>query len=202
MLHNRGFIFSTLACVMAVLLGGLGGQRPAAAAKNPAVLFTTSLNQEYFLLPMHAEGIELHTCGLADLPAQLKTGKYNVVYVTGGFDKPEIVAALKDFMAAGGGVLVCYFHTWEHETDWQKRQDFLDSYGAHFVWVDLKENDPARVTASSYNLTLFQTDQIAAPFNQGVASVLYFPLMHVQGAPAVPLVTDGNWTAIVRGETC
>ena len=28
-----------------------------------------------------------------------------MVYVTGGFDQPAIVAALKDFMAAGGGVL-------------------------------------------------------------------------------------------------
>jgi hypothetical protein len=199
MFHHKGFLFSVLGCVLALLLGCLGGQRVQAAGKHPAVLFTTDLHREYFLLPMHAEGIELHTCALADLPAELKTGKYNVVYVTGGFDQPAIVAALKDFMAAGGGVLVSYAHTWMHETDWQKRQDFLDSYGAHFVWVDLKENDPARVTASSYHMTLFQTDRIAAPFNQGVASVLYFPLMHVQGASPAPLVTDENWTAIVRG---
>lgn len=171
----------------------------AAEAKKPAVLFTTGLHQEYFALPLHAEGIELHNCKVAELPTLLKTGKYNVAYVTGGFDQPGVVAALQEFMAAGGGVLVCYTHVWEQETMWGKRQEFLDGLGAHFAWVELQEKDSARITPSSYHMTMVQTEQIAAPFNKGVSSLLYFHLMHVAGAPPTPLVLDANWTAVVRG---
>jgi len=187
-------IWCSVLCLLSISLA-------AEVTKKPAVLFTTGLHQSYFTLPMHAEGIELHTCGVADLPARLKTGQYNVVYVTGGFDQPAVVTALKDFMAAGGGVVVCYTHMWEQETMWEKRQEFLDSFGAHFAWVELQEKDPARITPSSFHMTLVQTEQIAAPFNTGISSVLYFHLAHVAGAPATPLVMDGNWTAVVRGSS-
>ncbi len=170
----------------------------AGEARNPAVLFTTGLHQNYFTLPMHAEGIELDKAPLAELPARLKSGKYNVVYVASGFDQPAVVAALKEFMAAGGGVLVCYSHFYGTETDWQKRQDFLSEYGAHFAWVDMKENDKSKIVPSSYSVTLFKADQIAAPFNQGVSGLLYHDVAHVAGASTIPLVVDGNWTAAVR----
>jgi hypothetical protein len=171
----------------------------AAGARKPAVLFTSGLHRDYFAVPLHDEGIELHTCTLAELPARLQSGKYNVVYVTGGFDQPAVVAALQAFMAAGGGVLVCYTHPWDQERNWEACQQFLTGYGAHFAWVELRERDPARITPSSYHLTLVQTDQIAEPFNRGVSSLLYFHLMHVAGAPPTPLVTDASWTPVVRG---
>ena len=173
----------------------------AAETKKPAVLFTSGLHREYFTLPMHAEGIELHCCKVSELPALLKSGKYNVVYVTGGFDQPAVVTALKEFMAAGGGVLVSYTHPWDQESSWEKCQAFLQEQGANFAWVEMKENDAVRLTPSSYHLTLVQTDRIAAPFNQGVSSLLYFQLPHVAGAPPTPLVTDANWTPVVRGSS-
>ena len=199
--NNKGLIISALGCALVMLLSCLSTRAAEVAAKKPSVLFTTGLHRDYFTLPMHAEGIELDTCGVSELPARLKSGKYNVVYVTGGFDQPAIVTALKDFMAAGGGVLVCYTHSWDQEKAWEKRQDFLQEYGAHFAWVELKENDPTLITPSSFHMTLVQTDQIAAPFNKGVSSLLYFHLPHVAGAPVTPLVMDGNWTPIVRGSS-
>lgn len=185
--------------VIAMCLIGMASMAVAAETKKPAVLFTSSLHREYFTLPMHAEGIELHTCSVAELPERLRTGKYNVVYVTGGFDQPAVVTALKDFMAAGGGVVVCYTNAWDQEVVWEKRQEFLQGLGAYFAWAELKENDPAQITPSSYHLTLVQTDRIVEPFNKGVSSVLYFHLPFVAGAPPLPLVIDGNWTAVVRG---
>jgi len=56
----------------------------AAAAKPPAVLFTSGLHQAYFTKPLHAEGIELHTCSPAQLPELLPTGDYDAAVVTGG----------------------------------------------------------------------------------------------------------------------
>ncbi len=62
-------------------------------AKQPAVLFTGGLHLDYFAKPLHAEGIELHTCSAGDLPKLLPTGKYNVVVLTGGQTDPKVVAA-------------------------------------------------------------------------------------------------------------
>ncbi len=171
----------------------------AGEARKPAVLFTTGLHREYFTVPLHAEGIEVHTCSLAELPARLKSGKYNVVYVTGGFDQPAIVTALNDFMAAGGGVLISYTHPWSQEASWDQSQRFLQAHGAYFAWAEMQEKDTERKTPSSYHLTMVQTDQIATPFNAGVSSLLYFELSHVAGAPPTPVVVDANWTPVVRG---
>ena len=80
----------------------------AEAAKPPAVLFTSGLHQAYFTKPLHAEGIELHTCSPAQLPERLPTGDYNAAVVTGGLADAKVVEALNAFMAAGGGVLLLY----------------------------------------------------------------------------------------------
>ena len=175
-----------------------GAQTAKAADKKPAVLFPGGFHREYFSLPLIAEGIELHSCDPADLPERLSTGRYNVVVVTSALGNEKVVAALKAFMAEGGGVFVTYGHTWPDESEWKARQTFLEERGAHYVWVDVKEREPKNIV-SSFRLQLSYTENIAAPFNKGVTGLLYQCIMHVQGTPSTPLVVDKEWTAAVRG---
>ncbi|HOF88210.1 MAG TPA: hypothetical protein PLZ36_08945, partial [Armatimonadota bacterium] len=81
-------LFTVLMAVV-LLWGAVGAQ-----GKKPAVLFTSGLHQGYFTKPLHAEGIELHSCRANDLPELLPTGDYNVVVVTGGAENPAVVTAL------------------------------------------------------------------------------------------------------------
>ena len=95
--------FLSLAIGAVLLLAALPA---SAAARKPAVLFTSGLHLDYFAKPLHAEGIELHIAGSDKLPALLPTGKYNVVVITDGFQNPKVIDALKAFMEDGGGVLM------------------------------------------------------------------------------------------------
>jgi hypothetical protein len=166
-----------------------------AQAKNPAVLFTSGLHLTYFAQPLHAEGIELDTSG--DLPAQLASGKYNVVVITGGFADPKVGAALKAFMEAGGGVLMTPNVYWT-PPEYLATQHFLEGYGAHFTMSTIQDSDPARKVAAMF-VSLYSTETIAPPFNKGVPGLLYLDGNSQSGMSSpVSVDTDATWTAVVK----
>ena len=168
----------------------------SAIAKQPAVLFTGGLHLDYFAKPLHAEGIELHTCGAGELPTLLPTGKYNVVVVTGGLNDAKIVAALQAFMAAGGGVLTFPGARWDEH--YLAYQHFLEGYGAHYTMSLINDTDPARVVKAMF-CNLYATESIAAPFNAGVPGLLFLAGTAQSGISCpVSIVTDANWTAVVK----
>ena len=168
-----------------------------AQAKNPAVLFTSGLHLTYFAQPLHTEGIELHTCGASELPALLPTGKYNVVVITGGFQDPKVVEALKAFLEAGGGVLMTPNVRWSLE-EYLANQHFLESYGAHFTMSTIQDSDPARKVAAMFT-GLYSTETIAPPFNEGVPGLLYLAGGSQSGMSSpVSLVADAAWKPVVK----
>ncbi len=181
-----------LVTLMLLLCGALAAL--AAPAKKPAVLFTYGLHLTYFAQPLHAKGIELHVGG--DLPALLASGKYNVVFVTGGFSDKKTVAALKAFMEAGGGVVMTPNVRWELE-DYLATQQFLEGYGAHFTMSTIREEDPAKTVKAMF--TNLNVAYAAAPYNAGVEGLLYLAGHSQSGISSpVSVVTDNTWTPIVK----
>ncbi|MHB9132423.1 MAG: hypothetical protein ACYDBB_15240 [Armatimonadota bacterium] len=166
-------------------------------AKPPAVLFTSGLHQGYFTVPLHQEGIELHTCAPKDLPTLLPTGDYNVVVVTGGVGDPAVVKALDDFLAVGGGVLVLPGEKWREE-EWLAHQKYLEKYGAKFAWVVITEREKSRIIPA-FQSTLMFTDTVTPPFNQGVDGLLYYSRGNQEGSTSpINVVGDANWQAVVK----
>jgi len=170
----------------------------AAEAKRPAVLFTTGeFHLSYFAKPLHADGIELHVCTSTELPTLLATGNYNVVVITGGLGDAKVAAALKAFMAEGGGVLVLPGIRWA-EADYVATQHFLEAYGAHFTMSVISETDPGKIVPTMFT-NLLATDTIAPPYNDGVPGLLYLE-GHGQSGMSSPVsvVTDANWIPVVK----
>lgn len=168
----------------------------AAPAKKPAVLFTSGLHLTYFAQPMHAEGLELITCGAGELPTLLPMGKYNVVVITGGFGDAKIAAALKTFMEAGGGVLMMPGIRWDLP-DYLATQRFIEGYGAHYTMSTIQETDPAKTVKAMF--TDLNVAYAAAPYSAGVDGLLYLA-GHSQSGMSSPVsvVTDTSWTPIVK----
>ncbi|OPZ31278.1 MAG: hypothetical protein BWZ02_00302 [Lentisphaerae bacterium ADurb.BinA184] len=169
----------------------------AEAAKPPAVLFTSGLHQAYFTKPLHAEGIELHTCSPAQLPERLPTGDYNAAVVTGGLADAKVVEALNAFMAAGGGVLLLPGEKWR-EAEWLAHQKFLEGHGARFDWVIIHERDPGRVV-QAFQCPLQFTESVSPPFNDDVSGLLYYHRGNQEGSTApVSVSGDANWMPVVK----
>jgi len=189
-----------LTILLLVLIGAFvltSGLTPAAAAaRKPAVLFTSGLHLDYFAKPLYAEGIELHVAGSDKLPELLPTGKYNVVVITDGFGNPKVINALKTFMEGGGGVLMTPNVRWALE-EYLANQHFLESYGAHFTMSIVKENDPAKTVAAMF--THLNVADAQAPYNAGVPGLLYLAGGSQSGMSSpVSVVTDANWKPVVK----
>ena len=172
----------------------------AFAAKHPSILFTCGLHNAYVTQPLHAQGIELDICQPGDLPARLATGKYNAVVVAGGLGDARIVAALKAFMAGGGGVLILGSHMYMSEAEWLARQAFLHEFGASMPVVNLLEQDRERIVGVPME-SLFYTEDIRPPFDDGVKGVMMLnvgPDSYDAMVPPVNVAIRDPWIAIVR----
>ena len=163
-----------------------------AEVKKPAVLFTTGLHTTYVTKPLHADGIEIHTCAATNLPELLASGRYNVAVVTDGLANPRVAAALKAFLEAGGGVLMFPGSRWE-EPEYIARQRFLEGYGAHWTMTLIRDSDTIRVVSTMF-ASLDATETILPPFNAGVPGLLYLDGASQSGMRSpVSVVGDGNW---------
>jgi hypothetical protein len=175
-------------------------------ALHPAVLVTTWFQEDYFMKPLYKQGIELHTCDVADLPKLLPTGRYNVVVVTHGPTNEAVFNALNVFLKAGGGVMMLPLYPYDPNgagglqfpEDWLAREKFLEQYGAHFPIATIKENDTSKAV-KSWNCDLNYTDRITAPWNEGVKGLLYLRCDTFEGrCPPVAIVADRNWQTVVQ----
>ena len=189
--------------LLASLMGGVPGivTNEAQGARRPAVLFTCGVHSSYLAVPLHDAGIEIHTGAAKDLPNLLPSGRFNVVVVASGFGDPAVEASLRQFMAAGGGVMVLPCHVYMYEKEYLGRQEFLKQYGATFAVANVLERDTNRCFGVSMG-GLFLLGSVAPPFAAGVRGLM----MHQMGpesydstVPPVDVRADTNWTPVVKG---
>ena len=135
----------------ALLLLGLGAA--ALTAPRPAVLFYTGwVHNAYAARPLVGMGIEVDVCPGGKLAERLATGKYNVV-VTGTLNAADR-NTLDDFLAKGGGVLVCNPENSADMKEWPATNAWLAGYGARPRWEVLQDSDAANVAVDAMGCRL------------------------------------------------
>lgn len=179
-----------------VLVGALamGGER---AGRRPAVLFAAGVHAGYVARPLHAMGFELDACKGGQVAERLATGKFNVV-VTDSLNEADR-KAVQEFVAAGGGALVC--NPGPHRSgDWTATNQWQASLGARPRWEVLVDSEPGNVARDPMGCRLSWSNNVAAPFNEGVRGVLTLLWAGTTGCePPMSFDLSADWTAVVRG---
>jgi hypothetical protein len=165
----------------------------------PAVLFAAGVHSHYVLRPLRELGIEVDACKAGQVAERLATGKFNVVVVGEPTDADR--KAVQDFLASGGGVLVCApGQPWHGEANWTATNQWLANLGARPRWEVLQDSDKANVVADVMGCRLSWSDQVAPPVNEGVRGVLTLLWAGTGGCePPMPFELKPEWKAVVRG---
>jgi hypothetical protein len=162
-----------LRIAVSCFLLGFAAVHCAAAApdQHPAVLFGTGwVHNTYVVRPLLAMGVEVDVCAPEKMAERLRDGKHNVVVVsTINADQRK---AIDDFLARGGGALVCNPENSWSSKDWTGANEWLTRLGARPRWEVLQDGDKANVAADVMGCRLSFSDQVTAPVNQAVRGVL------------------------------
>jgi len=166
--------YFVLIAVLAVALCGIPGTVLAAPAVKPAVLFVGGVHAQYVAQPLHAQGIEVDVCTVAEMPARLAGGQYNVVVPSDIYEHTqETLVALDQFLARGGGVFLTYWGPPRQGEDaWRQVNVWLESKGIHRRWEVLTETNPANRYTDVMGWPHSWSDQVFSPVNAGVAGVM------------------------------
>jgi len=186
--------------MMILALGAALAALPASGAEGrPAVLFATKwVHDGYVVRPLVEMGIEVDACPRDNLAERLAGGKYNVVVVSTVNDAQR--QALDQFLAGGGGVLVCNPEGSHHLQEWTKTNEWLAALGARPRWEVLQDSDKANLNADIMGCRLSFSDQVAAPVRDGVRGVLTVTAASTTGwEPPMSLDFGPAWNVVVRG---
>lgn len=191
MLRQLNLVLGMLALAHAFVASG--GEGPP----RPSVLFTSGVHSGYVARPLHALGLELDACGAGQVAERLATGKFNVV-VTDSLNEADR-KAVRDFLAAGGGVFAC--NPGPHgPAEWTATNQWLADMGARPRWEVLADSEPKNVVADPMGCRLSWSDQVAPPFNDGVRGVLTLLWAGTTGCePPMSFDLSADWTPVVRG---
>ncbi|MCY3017603.1 MAG: hypothetical protein NTW87_01045, partial [Planctomycetota bacterium] len=132
-----------LACCALRILVWTPSSLNAADEKRPAVLFLGGVHSGYVVKPLVALGVEADIGTPGDLAKKLSSNAYNVVVVGTMNDAQR--RAVADFLARGGGVLVCNPESYPREADFTKTCQWLEELGARERWEVLRDKDPKNV---------------------------------------------------------
>ena len=171
--------------------------RADAGAPKPAVLFAAGVHSGYVVKPLHAMGIEVDACKAGQVAERLASGKFNVA-VVGTLDEAGR-KAVQDFLASGGGVLVCSPGPYK-PADWTATNQWLTDLGARPRWEVLQDSEKTNVVADVMGCRLSWSDQVSPPVNEGVRGVLALLWAGTTGCePPMSFDLSGDWRAAVRG---
>jgi hypothetical protein len=175
-----------------------------APGAQPSILVEDGLHAVWAAQPLVEAGFVLQSCPFAEVPRRLASGRHNAL-VLGRYYLPrktrgeadaflaEIEGALRDFLAAGGGVFVCLPVVRE-----ETAQRLLAPYGAQFLKARIVQED--RV-ASADGQDCAYTPALKAP--GGAAGGFWYPL-HLGHAMATrPVRTEAGrgWVVAAAGST-
>jgi len=170
----------------------------AAEEKRPAVLFLGGVHAGYVVKPLVALGIEADAATPAELAKKLAGNTYNAVVVGTMNDGQR--GAVADFLARGGGVLVCNPESYPREADFTKTCQWLEELGARERWEVLRDKDPKNVVSDSMGCRLSWSDQLAPPASDGVRGVLTLLWNGTTGCePPMSFDLSPDWKVLVRG---
>ena len=170
----------------------------ALAAERPGVLFLGGAHSGYVARPLHEMGVELDTCKAGQLAARLAAGNVHVV-VAGTLSDADRKAAA-DFMARGGGVLVCSPHESRDPKEWTATNQWLADLGARPRWEVLEDSDAKNTARDIMGCRLSWSRDVAAPVKDGVEGVLTLLWAGTTGCePPMSFDLTKDWTPVVRG---
>jgi hypothetical protein len=206
----RRFFRALSLLLFAFVAAGLAGR--AAPARPPSVLFVGGCGFEV-ARRLAAAGFALDAAAVPEetpLSAE-RLKRYNVVVIQGlgranadlslNRVNTETVAALRGFLAAGGGVLVVPSFG-QMVTQKPSQDAFLKPLGLTPLFEEWALDSRTSVTATPWKIPFARTSAIApSPITEGVRTLWYpVPQNRIGGQNHnLPLSHDGSWTVVVQG---
>ncbi len=171
-----------------------------ADSPKPAILAEASLHAELAAQALVDAGFTLQTCPIAEMPARLATGRFNLL-VFGRFYLPRktlqeaeavaeaLVAAVQTLLAKGGGV---FFASPSTE---KTAERLLASVGARVLPLQIEQSD--RCHSLGGNTMAAYTTEIEAEFRAGIDG-FWFPFRagHASAARPVGGASDAQWRIV------
>jgi hypothetical protein len=186
-------VIGTAAVMLLTVTTGMAGDKP------PSVLFATGwVHNNYVVRPLLAMGIEVDACNPEKMAGLLAGGKYNVVVVTTMTDTER--GGLDEFLARGGGALVCNPEGAWRMKDWPATNQWLAARGARPRWEVLQDANPANLHRDVMGCRLSWSDRVTAPYDRGVRGLLTVTADSTTGwEPPMSLDFTPAWTIVARG---
>jgi len=156
-------------------------------SKSPAVLTESGLHAGWAAPAFLEAGFTLQSCPLVNMPARLASGQFNAV-VFGRFYLPrktkqeaeaftkELLKAVKDFLAAGGGVFMA-------TSSEQTAKTLYSSVEAEILPLQIEQSDALVTEKSEANA---YSTAVEEPFNDGVSG-FWFPMSKGSATAARPV---------------
>lgn len=180
-------------------------EKPLTDAKptssKPAILAEASLHAELAAGAFVAQGFTLQTCPIAEMPARLASGHFNVL-ILGRFYLPrktlqeagtvadELVSAIHTLLAKGGGV---FFASPSSE---KTAERLLAAVRARVLPLQIEQTDHCHNLGN--NTVAAYTTEIDPEFNEGIDG-FWFPFRAGQAGAARPVcgtTTTDNWRTV------
>ncbi|MHB9023368.1 MAG: hypothetical protein ACYC7E_04225 [Armatimonadota bacterium] len=173
---------------------------------RPAVLAEAGLHADWIVRPLIDAGFAVRRCNLDEVPALLRSGRYNVLVLgryylirrtKGQLDAilEEVIAAVQEFLQAGGGVFFALPSGGVLPFD-----NLLGPYGARLLNLTIEdEASTLKTTSSGTALSIAYTTAVSGPVADGVAGVWY-PTEFSAMMATRPVRAEGkNWQVVLRG---
>ncbi|HEY3415259.1 MAG TPA: hypothetical protein VGM23_00115, partial [Armatimonadota bacterium] len=175
--------------------------------KRPAILSDSSVHADWLAQPLLEAGYTLSRCPLEEVPARLASGQYNVLllgrYYTLRHTKQqedillaELTAALRDFLARGGGVFFTLPSGGVLPYD-----ELLAPYGVQILTLGVRQEEQSICAGDEISPTIYAyTSAIAPEIGEGIDGVWYPAMMgHSLGTRPVYTRAEDGWQVFLAG---